>query len=164
MQIGNFVRKYKFRIDRFTLTEISLLLFLYGSSLAIGNWFDTNKIVFVYIIAYILPVSTFGNNLSNLPFLIAWILGILGVGAKFDWFFSKGLFFTVVLYLVFKIRFVSKYQKDLVLGSSSGFRFSNNWYSSVSKSDSSLGDTRDMNHQMIMIGIAIFSLLMGFVI
>lgn len=155
------LKKLKFRIQLLSRNEIILLTILLFGIWAPGTLFKENLIILTFVFCYVIPVSTFGNNFSNIPFLVLWIIGCIWLGAKFDWMFTIELLYVVFLYLVSKVIFVMCYEKDLVLGSTSGYLFPNNWYSSESKSDGSKGDYRDKNVQMILIFVAVLTLLVG---
>jgi len=151
--------KYRLRVQKLTTQEYILGVLFLGT-IAYSKSIDQSEflVVPVFIGAHLIPVSTFGNNLSNIPFLAIWISGIVTMSFVYDNAFYLGPLSTLVLYFLAKFIFLSITKRDLVLGSSSARLLSNKWYSGISKSDGSRGDSRDMRFQSGMAIIAIAEL------
>lgn len=153
--------KLKLCVKSLNFEEWILLILFLGSILvaAFGNvdWL----IVTVFIGAYLIPVSTFANNFSNLIFLAFWIAGLIMMFFLFEEPFFSGPTIMLLLYFATKYIFIANFKRDLVFGSSSAGSISNKWLSGKSRTDNSGGDNNDKNYQMVLIFIAIVCLFLG---
>lgn len=155
------IQKLKFRFEKLDLSEWVILLLLLASVLAFKFIDDFKRYdVYVFIITLITPLSSFGNNLSNLPFLAAWLALIcIKIFYFFQDYYSLAVM-TTMAYLIMKIIFVLYFKRDIVMGSFTNRRgiIRPNYFVGTSKSDGSSGDQRDMKFQIMMIFLVLFML------
>ena len=145
-----------------SIEEITLV-FLFIGGIIYAKFISATEtpILFVFIGAYVIPVSTFANNFSNLIFLFCWLVGLCMMGLMFDYFLGLAPATMLTLYFVAKYVFIGIYRRDLVFGSTSAARLSNSWFTGVSRTEEILGDKRDMKFQITLVIIAITSLYLG---
>ncbi len=148
----------KFRTKKLDSEELILLFLFFASIIWFGMLKSQSNVFLLYFFAYIIPISSFGNNLSNIPFLIFWGFGIFLMYLFFEKSFYIGPLKTTILYLFAKLLFVFLYKKDLILGSFTGRIDTGRWYSGISKSDLSKSDKRDMRFHIAIVFIAILNL------